>query len=166
MFKQSRRLQWGLMGSAGQGFPARNSTSATVRSRAALQASCPPPESEDGFPSLGVPLYVSLRSATNSSCPAPRSRKFSRVLPLADAPPALLPELVKQCAQRSFDLQRLAGEALIIPQGALTRLRYYEDFAWQVLEVKRSLCALLDQLRKQGRRIAAYPERPPRVAPC
>lgn len=35
-------------------------------------------------------------------------------------------------------------------------LPYYEDFAKQVLEIKRSLCALLDQLHNQGKRVAAY----------
>jgi hypothetical protein len=35
-------------------------------------------------------------------------------------------------------------------------LRYYEGFAHQVLEIKQALLDLLDKLRKEGKRVAAY----------
>lgn len=35
-------------------------------------------------------------------------------------------------------------------------LQYYEGFAQKVMEIKRSLCELLEQLRQNGKRVAAY----------
>ena len=38
----------------------------------------------------------------------------------------------------------------------LHTLRYYQDFAGRAAEIRRTLCGLLDQLRKEGKRLAAY----------
>jgi SAM-dependent methyltransferase len=35
-------------------------------------------------------------------------------------------------------------------------LKYYEDFAGRVVEIRRALCSLLQELRAQGKRVAAY----------